>query len=73
MSKELRTEHAKRLTSDKLFQESWGVLKEQLMNEWQHSQHLDVERRESLWLAVKLTDRLKAHFESIVETGKMSE
>jgi len=73
MSKELRAEHAERLINDNLFMESWDVLKEQLMNEWQHSQHLDVERRESLWLSVKLADRLRAHFESIVATGKMSD
>tara|TARA_B110000438_G_scaffold175306_1_gene167552 strand:+ start:34 stop:279 length:246 start_codon:yes stop_codon:yes gene_type:complete len=73
MSNELREEHAKRLIKDPLFQESFVTLKDQLMNEWMHSQHLDVERRESLWLSVKLVDRLKAHFESIAETGKMSE
>ena len=73
MSNELREEHAKRLIKDPLFQESFVTLKDQLMNEWMHSQHLDVERRESLWLSVKLVDRLKALFESIAETGKMSE
>ena len=72
MTQELREEHAKRLINDKLYQESWAVLKEQLMSEWQHSQHLDVERRESLWLSVKLLDRIQAHFESIAETGTMN-
>jgi hypothetical protein len=43
------------------------------MKEWEHSQHLDVERRESLWLSVKLLDRLMAHFESIVENGHMAQ
>jgi len=73
MSKELRTEHAIRLINDELYRESWQVLRDQLMHEWEHSQHLDVERREALWLSVKLIDRLKAHFESVAETGKMSE
>jgi len=73
MTEELRTEHAARLVNDKLFIESWDVLKEQLMSEWHHSQHLDVERREALWLSVKLIDRLRAHYESIVATGKMSD
>ena len=73
MSSELREEHAKRLIQDKLFQESRDTLREQLMSEWEHSQHLDIDKRESLWLSVKLIDRLRAHFESIAETGKMSE
>jgi len=73
MTEELRETHAKRLIQDKLFQESWEVLREQLMSEWEHSQHLDIERRESLWLSVKLIDRIRAHFESIAETGKMSD
>ena len=73
MSEELRTEHARRLLGDKLFTESWNELRVQLMKEWEHSQHLDVERRESLWLSVKLLDRLMAHFESIVENGQMTQ
>jgi len=73
MSKEIRAEHAIRLIRDELYVESWAILREQLMHEWEHSQHLDVERREALWLSVKLIDRLKSHFESVAETGKMSD
>jgi|TARA_R100001530_G_scaffold32065_1_gene25213 hypothetical protein len=71
MSDELRETHAKRLLEDKLFIESFDVLKTDLMNRWNASGSTELEARESIWLAMRLLDRIHGHISSIVETGRM--
>ncbi len=72
MSIELREEKANRILTDPLYQEAFDVLKEDLMNRWQHSGSTELEARESIWLAMRLLDRLYGHINSIVETGHMN-
>ena len=67
-----REEHAKRLLNDELLKEAFDVLKEDLMNRWNHSGSTDLEARESIWLAMRLLDRIHGHINSIVETGHMA-
>ena len=52
--------------------EAFEVLKEDLMNRWNHSGSTDLEARESIWLAMRLLDRIHGHINSIVETGHMA-
>jgi hypothetical protein len=59
--------------SDPLFIESFGEVKKQLIKEWEHSEANDIDRREALYLSAKLVDRLRAHFESFLETGQVDE
>ena len=68
-----RARHANNLLQDDLFREAFEVLKEDLMNRWSHSGSTESEARESIWLAMRLLDRLEGHFKSIVETGQMAE
>ena len=72
MDNELREHRAKALVDNPLFQEAFDVLKEDLMNRWNHSGSTDLEARESIWLAMRLLDRIHGHINSIVETGHMA-
>jgi phosphomevalonate kinase len=72
MTPEERERRAQSLINDPLLKESFDVLKEDLMNRWQHSGSTDLEARESIWLAMRLLDRIHGHINSIVETGHMA-
>ena len=72
MSTELREEHANRILTDPLYQEAYQVLKDDLMNRWEHSGSTELEARESIWLAMRLLDRIHSHLKSIIETGHMA-
>ena len=72
MSDDHREERAKRLVSNPLFNEAFDVLKEDLLSRWNASGSREVEARESIWLAMRLLDRLYGHINSKVETGHMN-
>ena len=72
MSTQLREEHANRILPDPLYQEAFDKLKEDLMNRWEHSGSTELEARESIWLAMRLLDRIHGHLKSIIETGHMA-
>ncbi len=72
MDNELREHRAKALVDNPLFQEAFDVLKEDLMSRWNASGSRESEARESIWLAMRLLDRLYGHITSIVETGHMN-
>ena len=72
MSDEHREERAKSLLSNPLFNEAFDVLRKDLMNRWEASGSTELEARESIWLAMRLLDKLHGHINSIVETGYMN-
>ena len=72
MTPEERIRRAKALLDDPLLDEAFAVLKEDLMNSWAHSGSTDLEARESIWLAIRLLDKIDSHIKSIVETGHMA-
>ena len=72
MTPEERERRAQSLINDPLLNESFDILKEDLMNRWNHSGSTDLEARESIWLAMRLLDRIHGHINSIVETGHMA-
>ena len=72
MSTELREEHANRILTDPLYQEAFDIIKQDLMNRWEHSGSAELEARESIWLAMRLLDRIHGHLQSIIETGHMA-
>jgi len=73
MTDEQRISRANSLLNDSLFNEAFDVLKKDLMNRWESSGSTELEARESIWLAMRLLDRIHAHISSIVETGHMNE
>ena len=72
MTPEERERRARSLIDDPLLKEAFDMLKEDLMNRWNHSGSTDLEARESIWLAMRLLDRIHGHINSIVETGHMA-
>ena len=72
MSNELREEHAKRLLTDKLFNEAFETLEKNLLNSWHSSGVSELEAREQIWLSLRLLERIRLHLTSIVETGDMA-
>ena len=72
MDQEQRERRAQLLIDDELLNEAFGVLKEDLMNRWSNSGSTDLEARESIWLAMRLLDKIHGHITSIVETGHMN-
>ena len=72
MTPEERERRAQSLINDPLLNEAFDVLKEDLMNRWNHSGSTDLQARESIWLAMRLRDRIHGHINSIVETGHMA-
>jgi len=67
-----REERAKSLLQNELFNEAFDVLRKDLMNRWNASGSSELEARESIWLAMRLLDKLYGHITSIVETGHMN-
>ena len=72
MTPEERERKAQNLINDTLLNESFDVLRQDLMNRWTHSGSTDLEARESIWLAIRLLERIHGHIKSIVETGHMA-
>ena len=63
---------AKQILANPLFIEAFDELKKQLTTEWGQTNDLEIERRESLYLALKICDRVHAHFTSILEDGEIA-
>ena len=72
MSDDHREERAKNLLQNELFNEAFDVLRKDLMSRWESSGSTELEARESIWLAMRLLDKLYGHITSIVETGHMN-
>ena len=72
MSDDHREERAKSLLSNPLFNEAFDVLRKDLMDRWEASGSAELEARESIWLAMRLLDKLHGHIKSIVEAGHMN-
>ena len=72
MTPEERERRAQSLINDPLFNEAFDVLKEDLMNRWSSSGSTDLEARESIWLAMRLLDKIHGHITSVIETGRMN-
>ena len=63
-----RARKANGLLQNELFIEAFDVLKQDLLNRWSNSGSTEVEARESIWLAMRLLDKIHAHIQSIVQT-----
>ena len=68
-----KEQKAQALLNNPLFNEMFEVLRKDLMNRWESSGSTELEARESIWLAMRLLDRIHTHISSIVETGHMNE
>src|SRR5690349_11359930 len=67
-----RGERARTILEDPLVGEAFGALERACIDEWRRAPARDVEGRERLWLMLKLCERLREHFVSLVENGKLA-
>ena len=72
MDKEQRESRAKSLLSDELFNEAFNMLEQDIKDTWYRTSLGDTEARESLWLSLRLLERIRLHLTSIIETGEMA-
>ena len=72
MNNEEREERAKNLLENELFNEAFEVLRKELLGQWEQSGSQHTDQRESIWLAIRLLEKIKGHITSIVETGHMA-
>ena len=72
MNNEEREVRAKSLLQNELFNEAFEVLKKELLSQWEQSGSQHIDQRESIWLAIRLLEKIKGHITSIVETGHMA-
>ena len=72
MTDQHREERANNLLNNELFNEAFEILRKDLMDRWSASGSSELESRESIWLAMRLLDKLYGHITSIVETGHMN-
>ena len=63
---------AKNLLENELLTEAFETLRIELLGQWEQSGSLNIDQRESIWLAVRLLEKIKGHITSIVETGHMA-
>jgi hypothetical protein len=67
-----RGEQAKELLDNPLFVESYDKIEAEIKAAWEASPVRDVEGREKLYQMLMIARKFKAHFESVVNTGKMA-
>ena len=63
---------AKNLLQNELFNEAFEELRNELLSQWEQSGSQHTDQRESIWLAIRLLEKIKGHITSIVETGHMA-
>ena len=72
MDKEQREARARSLLSDELLNEAFNTLAKDITDAWDNTGIHDTEARESLWLSLRLLERIRLHLTSIIETGEMA-
>ena len=72
MNNEEREVRAKNLLQNELFNEAFETLRIELLGQWEQSGSHNIDQRESIWLAVRLLEKIRGHITSIVETGHMA-
>ena len=72
MDKEQREARARSLLSDELLNEAFNTLAKDITDAWDNTGIHDTEARESLWLSLRLLERIRLHLTSIIETGDMA-
>ena len=64
---------AKEVLENEAFIEAMRSIKEEITNQWKESPSRDVEGRQSLWVMLKLTEKLEATLRTTMETGKLAQ
>lgn len=67
-----RGRQAQELLEHELMQEAFKTIRETYLSQWEASPARDTEGRERIWTYLKQLEQLKAHLQSVLETGKMA-
>lgn len=67
-----RGAEAERLLAEPLLIEAFATIEQEFTDAWKASPARDEAGRQSIWLSLKLLHRVKAHLESVVDTGKLA-
>jgi hypothetical protein len=67
-----RGQRARAILDDPLVDEAFAAIERECLAEWRRAPARDVEGRERLWLMLKMTERLKAHFVSLIDSCKVA-
>jgi hypothetical protein len=63
---------ARAILDDPLVADAFAALERECLAEWRRAPARDVDGRERIWLMLKLTERLKAHFETLIAYGTLA-
>jgi hypothetical protein len=64
-----RGQRAQAILDDPLVEEAFAAIERECLAEWRRAPARDVEGRERLWVMLKMAERFKAHFISLVDSG----
>jgi hypothetical protein len=67
-----RGQRAQAILDDPLVAEAFAAIERECLAEWRRAPARDVEGRERLWLMLKMTERFKAHFLSLIDSGRLA-
>jgi hypothetical protein len=68
-----RGERARAILDDPLVAEAFSVLERECIDEWRRAPARDMEGRERLWTMLRLVEKLRAHFTSLIEAGRLAD
>ena len=68
-----RAAKASELFRNEIFEESFDILLDQYKAEWAATASEDTATRERLYYLTQAGDAIRAHLQSVLETGKMAE
>jgi hypothetical protein len=67
-----RGRHAQQLLEDDLFREAFRVIREEMLRAWEESPARDVEGRETLYLSLKMLERVRGYLQEVAATGQLA-
>lgn len=68
-----RGHSAARLLNDPLMAEAFDALRAEYIAAWENAPVRDAEGRERIWAHLQALGKVKAHLETVMNTGKMAE
>lgn len=64
---------AKDILDNVIYQESYQIIRQEILDQWQNSPARDVEGREKLWIMLTMMDKIQATMQRVMETGKLAQ
>lgn len=68
-----RAVKAREIMDNPIYLESFNLMKEEVIDQWQKSPVRDVEGREKLWLMLSIMEKFQSNLHRVIETGKLAQ